>query len=1022
MKLDIEFVWRFLPAVRRRERQRFVFFAGLFAIINLAQIVGLVGSEALFLARLGSAQLPAVFVLASLASVAGCLLYAAAVGRMRNDRLYAWMFAVAALALGLATALLPVAGSWILPGLFCAFYVTEAVFVNLHFWTFATDYFDTLSSKRLFPLFAAGGSVGGALGGLLALALSRWSATESLIVAWALALLAAAGLVLSARRGLRRWLPVGTVEADESSVAGMRGALEFARRSPLARGLVLSVVGMVFALFLIQFLYLEIFSSKFQSAEELAGFFGIYLALANGIEIVVLNVVTPMLIRRFGVAQANLVHPLLMLLSFGTLALDPALYTAIFARASRELLENALAFPVRALSYNALPLRFRNRIRASLDGIVFYAAMSLAGLALLAVGEQVSFGWVCILGMAAAGLYALANLRVRREYVRSLVNELRSGRLDIPEVGGELAEHELENLATQWEELLREEGEHASQAMLQLIPLLVRGGFPEAVRKAASHRNPRVRISSLDALAAASDEALAELLPSSLVDGDPQVRLAAARAAGRIEVRTEALGRGLRRGLSDSDSRVRAESALQLAEEGLPSLRAMAVGRHPQAAIEALRRLPRGLLAEARSRLADAHAGVRAAALACVVRLSDRHSLTPAWLEAKLHDPDAGVRREAIRALRSHGGPESAAALAAALDDVSRAVRVEASRSLAALGETGVRAAESALRSARTWTVDAGLSVLAIEGGTLARTLLLRAFGDQVRAAWRSRAAQAWVASDGALHHRFLSTALEDAFARSCRLAFRSLQLLEDPAVVRSVRQSLDLDSPRARADALEVLSNLGERHSAELLSLLLEDSPFDDKLPLVAQSVALPTNFDEVLREAATSRDRWQLLAAAGATQRDVEGIGDEERIMEGLLALRNVPLFAHLSLHQLEAINRFVKDAEYLGGEVVVREGEPGDELFVLMDGEVAAFKKYGTPQQVLLSRLSPVSYFGEMAILDSAPRSATVVVTRDARLLRLGGERFKELILQTPEIAFEVFRVLTERIREAEKRLGS
>ena len=79
-----------------------------------------------------------------------------------------------------------------------------------------------------------------------------------------------------------------------------------------------------------------------------------------------------------------------------------------------------------------------------------------------------------------------------------------------------------------------------------------------------------------------------------------------------------------------------------------------------------------------------------------------------------------------------------------------------------------------------------------------------------MRAAWRSRAAQAWVASDGALHHRFLSTALEDAFARSCRLAFRSLQLLEDPAVVRSVRQSLDLDSPRARADALEVLSNLG--------------------------------------------------------------------------------------------------------------------------------------------------------------------------------------------------------------------
>jgi len=65
--------------------------------------------------------------------------------------------------------------------------------------------------------------------------------------------------------------------------------------------------------------------------------------------------------------------------------------------------------------------------------------------------------------------------------------------------------------------------------------------------------------------------------------------------------------------------------------------------------------------------------------------------------------------------------------------------------------------------------------------------------------------------------------------------------------------------------------------------------------------------------------------------------------------------------------------------------------------------------------------VNYFGEMAILDGAPRSATVVAGTDARLLKLNGERLNELILQTPEIAFELFRVLTQRIRAAEGRLG-
>jgi len=223
VRADTSFVWRLMPAVRRRERQRFVFFAGLYAVINLGQTVGLVGSEALFLARLGPERLPAAFLLASLATVTGSLLYAAVVGRSRNDRLYVWMLASVGLLLGLPTLLLPVAEGWILLVLFCAFYVSQAVFLNLHYWTFATDYFDTLSSKRLFPLFVAGGSAGGAVGGVLAVVLSRWISTEALIVAWAVMLLLAAGLVQGARRRLRLWLPVDAVEADESSVEGMRG-------------------------------------------------------------------------------------------------------------------------------------------------------------------------------------------------------------------------------------------------------------------------------------------------------------------------------------------------------------------------------------------------------------------------------------------------------------------------------------------------------------------------------------------------------------------------------------------------------------------------------------------------------------------------------------------------------------------------------------------------------------------------------------------------------------------------------
>ena len=140
---------------------------------------------------------------------------------------------------------------------FCSsprFFATQAVFLN-HYWTFAGDYFDTLASKRLFPLLMAGSSLGGAAGGAFAVAATRLAPPEALIASWAGGLLAAAVLLRAARGSIRRWGPLGYEEADESSVAGLRAALRYARRSSASRWLVLSALAMMLALFTSQYLY-----------------------------------------------------------------------------------------------------------------------------------------------------------------------------------------------------------------------------------------------------------------------------------------------------------------------------------------------------------------------------------------------------------------------------------------------------------------------------------------------------------------------------------------------------------------------------------------------------------------------------------------------------------------------------------------------------------------------------------------------------------------------------------------------
>ncbi len=142
----------------------------------------------------------------------------------------------------------------------------------------------------------------------------------------------------------------------------------------------------------------------------------------------------------------------------------------------------------------------------------------------------------------------------------------------------------------------------------------------------------------------------------------------------------------------------------------------------------------------------------------------------------------------------------------------------------------------------------------------------------------------------------------------------------------------------------------------------------------------------------------------------------------MERLLALKQVPLFAHLSLEQLEAVHRIAREVDYLPNEVIVREGDPGGELFLLIEGRVRVINNYGAAAETPLRTISAVSYFGEMAILDDEPRSATVVAAERARLLSLDGKSIKELILQMPEISFEILRVLTQRVRVAENRLAN
>jgi CRP/FNR family transcriptional regulator, cyclic AMP receptor protein len=127
----------------------------------------------------------------------------------------------------------------------------------------------------------------------------------------------------------------------------------------------------------------------------------------------------------------------------------------------------------------------------------------------------------------------------------------------------------------------------------------------------------------------------------------------------------------------------------------------------------------------------------------------------------------------------------------------------------------------------------------------------------------------------------------------------------------------------------------------------------------------------------------------------------------------LKSVPLFSGCSQRDLQTVARVVKDIDHPAGTVIAREGEPGVGLFVIADG--TAVVTIGGKKK---TSLGPGDFFGEIALLDGGPRTATVTATTDVQLLGLTEWVFRGLMQEHPSIAVKTLQAMAGRLRRATK----
>ncbi len=317
-----------------------------------------------------------------------------------------------------------------------------------------------------------------------------------------------------------------------------------------------------------------------------------------------------------------------------------------------------------------------------------------------------------------------------------------------------------------------------------------------------------------------------------------------------------------------------------------------------------------------------------------------------------------------------------------------------------------------------------------------------------------------------------LATALEEDRTNIEERVFRMLGVLCGRDRMQAVFAKIRSGDARQRADALEALDSLAPKKLGRQVLAVLEPAPTQaaktpaDATPLLAELARHPKPWvractayyaglhaqdgkallgellndrDPLVRETALYAGwkafggnwRPQVEQAASSSDallaRAVRRIQSEQKdgnpglkrgepmllTVEKVLFLKSAAVFAGIEGEELAALAEITLEHEYAPGDVIFEEGKPAHHLYVVVNGRVEVFRTVNDRERPL-AVLGPRECFGEMAILDEAPRSASIRAIEPTTVLKIDRESFRELILERPQIAFAIFKILSGRLR--------
>jgi CRP/FNR family cyclic AMP-dependent transcriptional regulator len=140
----------------------------------------------------------------------------------------------------------------------------------------------------------------------------------------------------------------------------------------------------------------------------------------------------------------------------------------------------------------------------------------------------------------------------------------------------------------------------------------------------------------------------------------------------------------------------------------------------------------------------------------------------------------------------------------------------------------------------------------------------------------------------------------------------------------------------------------------------------------------------------------------------------------MDKVELLKKVELFSGVKKRSLKSLAEFCVERSFKKGDTLVKQGDSGIGLYMIVSGKVKVIKETFEGDAWEVAMHGPGDFFGEMTVLDNAPRSASVIAAEDTECLLLTSWVFKARMEVSPEIALAILPVVVRRFRETNERL--